>query len=226
MIAVSDTGTGIPAAIRDQIFEPFFSTKEVGKGTGLGLSMVYGFLKQSGGHIKVYSEEGQGTTMRLYLPQAARQSAEPAERAPAESAMASEGEIVLLVEDDAMVRSSVTAQLHSLGYRTVAAASADEALALVDSGAQFDLLFTDVVMPGKMNGRELAQEVARRRPGVRALFTSGYTENAMVHHGRLDPGVLLLAKPYRKADLARMIRKALAAESAPEGTGASRRAAN
>jgi PAS domain S-box-containing protein len=211
MIAVSDTGTGIPAAIRDKIFEPFFSTKDVGKGTGLGLSMVYGFVKQSGGHIKVYSETGFGTTFKIYLPQAGAQTDHAVESAPAEQA-ASGNETILLVEDDLMVGTSVNAQLHSLGYRTVTAANANEALAIIDSGTAFDLLFTDVVMPGAMNGRQLAEEAAKRRPGLRVLFTSGYTEDAIIHHGRLDPGVLLLAKPYRKSDLARMIRTALDTE--------------
>lgn len=206
MIAVSDTGTGIPAAIRDKVFEPFFTTKGVGSGTGLGLSMVYGFVKQSGGHIKIYSEEGYGTTFKLYLPQADSMPAAAEETQPdAESG----DETILVVEDDAHVLASVTAQLQSLGYKTVSAGNARDALDLVDSGMPFDLLFTDVIMAGPMNGRRLADEVAKRRPRLKVLFTSGYTENAIVHHGRLDPGVLLLAKPYRKHDLARMIRRAL-----------------
>jgi CheY-like chemotaxis protein len=211
MIAVSDTGHGIPKAILDKVFEPFFSTKDVGKGTGLGLSMVYGFVKQSGGHIKAYSEEGHGTTIRMYLPQA---GAEPVQEAPAEPAtMESGSETIFVVEDDAMVRTSVITQLQSLGYQTIAAASGDEALALVEGGAAFDLLFTDVILSKPMNGRLLAMEIERRRPGTKVLFTSGYTENAIIHHGRLDPGVLLLAKPYRKAELARMVRVALGAEA-------------
>jgi signal transduction histidine kinase/ActR/RegA family two-component response regulator len=209
LIAVSDTGTGIPEAIRNKIFEPFFSTKDVGKGTGLGLSMVYGFVKQSGGNIKVYSEEGHGTTFRIYLPQAGQaQSDGPAEAAP-EAALEGRNEIILIVEDDELVRTYVTSQLKNLGYNPIPAANAAEALAIVDSGAPFDLLFTDVVMPGALNGRQLADEVAKRRSPLKVLFTSGYTQDAIVHHGRLDPGVLLLAKPYRKADLARMLRVAL-----------------
>jgi CheY-like chemotaxis protein len=206
MIAVSDTGSGIPAAIRDKVFEPFFSTKAAGKGTGL--SMVYGFVKQSGGHIKIYSEVGHGTTIRVYLPRAGRQPQQAAVTGTA-STLEGGGETVLLVEDDAMVRRSVTRQLQSIGYRTISTAGAAEALAVVDGGAAFDLLFTDVIMSGTMNGRQLANEVAKRRPGVNVLFTSGYTENAIVHHGRLDAGVLLLAKPYRKSELARMIRTAI-----------------
>jgi CheY-like chemotaxis protein len=207
MIAVSDTGTGIPATIRDKIFDPFFSTKGFGKGTGLGLSMVYGFVKQSSGHINVYSEEGHGTTVKLYLPRAT--AAEEISEATDASLIEGGIETILVVEDDALVRRSVTTQIQSLGYQTIEAASAAEALVVVERGDAFDLLFTDVVMPGSMNGRELADEVARRRPGMKVLFTSGYTEDAVFHHGRLDPGVLLLAKPYTKSEIARMIRHAL-----------------
>jgi PAS domain S-box-containing protein len=208
VIAVSDSGTGIPEAIRDKVFEPFFSTKEVGKGTGLGLSMVYGFVKQSGGHIKIYSEEGLGTTIKMYLPRAGAQAAQSGE--PLTVPLAEHGtETILLVEDDPTVRTSVTTLVESLGYRTIAAANAAEALAIVDGGAAFGLLFTDVIMSGPMNGRQLADEIAKRRPGIKVLFTSGYTEHTIVHHGRLDPDVLLLTKPYRKHDLARMLRTAL-----------------
>jgi PAS domain S-box-containing protein len=207
MIAVSDTGSGIPAALRDKVFEPFFTTKEVGKGTGLGLSMVYGFVKQSGGHIKIYSEEGHGTSIKLYLPRASG-DALPQVEAPS-LPQVNGNESILVVEDDRMVREYVVTQLASLGYSTIPAADAAEALALLDGGTVPDLLFTDVIMPGGINGRSLAEQACRRRPGLRVLFTSGYTETAIVHHGRLDPGVLLLPKPYRKVDLARMIRKAL-----------------
>ena len=207
MIAVSDTGTGIPAAMLDKVFNPFFTSKGPGKGTGLGLSMVYGFIKQSAGHIMIYSEEGHGTTIKMYLPPAtgALPAAEPA------LAPAVEGghETILVVEDDTLVRNYVLTQLHSLGYVTLDAANATEALVLARTGHPFDLLFTDVIMPG-MNGRQLADEILKVRPGLRVLFTSGYTENAIIHHGRLDEGVLLLAKPYRKSDMAIMIRKALA----------------
>jgi CheY-like chemotaxis protein len=207
LIAVSDTGSGIPVGIRDRVFEPFFTTKDVGKGTGLGLSMVWGFVKQSDGHIKIYSEEGQGTSIKLYFPRSG-ELAEGATDAPAAAPLPTGGESILVVEDDGLVREYVIAQLASLGYSTLAAKSGVEALELVDQGALFDLLFTDVIMPG-MNGRELADEVRKRRPASRVLYTSGYTENAILHHGRLDPDVILLAKPYRKADLARMIRVAL-----------------
>jgi PAS domain S-box-containing protein len=215
MIAVSDTGSGIPAAIRDKVFEPFFTTKATGKGTGLGLSMVYGFVKQSGGHIKIYSEEGHGTTIKIYLPRASGQALLVTDGAQAR--VGGGHESILVVEDDAMVRNYVVAQLGSLGYRTLTAKDATEALAIVDSPTELDLLFTDVIMPGAMNGRQLADEAVKRRPPLKVLFTSGYTENAIVHHGRLDPGVLLLAKPYRKSDLARMVRKAFeAAQAAPD----------
>ncbi len=208
MIAVSDTGVGIPESIRDRVFDPFFSTKEVGRGTGLGLSMVYGFVKQSDGHIKVYSEEGFGTTFKLYLPQAGG-SPEQVATGPLSAELEGGHETVLIVEDDPLVRSYVDTQLQSLGYKTLSAANGVEALAIADGGAAFDLLFTDVIMPGRLNGRQLAAEMAQRRPGLKVLFTSGYTENAIIHHGRLDSGVLLLAKPYRKLDLARMVRIAL-----------------
>jgi signal transduction histidine kinase/CheY-like chemotaxis protein len=208
MIALSDTGVGIPAAILDKVFEPFFTTKEIGKGTGLGLSMVYGLVKQSGGHIKIYSEEGHGTTVKIYLPRAGEQSESDPVRVPA--ALPEGGtETVLVVEDDRLVRENVVAQLRSLGYTTHAAANAAEALKLIERGEPIDLLFTDIVMPGPINGRQLANEALKRRPALKVLFTSGYTENAIVHHGRLDPGVLLLAKPYRKSELAVMVRTAI-----------------
>jgi PAS domain S-box-containing protein len=210
-VAVSDTGTGMPQSVQDKAFEPFFTTKAVGKGSGLGLSMVYGFVKQSGGHVKIYSEEGHGTTIKLYLPPALGQ-VEVVTAAPAP--ITGGNETVMVVEDDALVRNFVIAQLHSLGYKTVAAADSREALAQVDSGERFDLLFTDVVMPGGMSGRELADAVAKRRPGLRVLYTSGYTDNAIVHHGRLDAGVLLLSKPYRRPQLAHMVRLALGGDAA------------
>ena len=207
MIAVSDTGAGIPSELLDKVFDPFFTSKGPGKGTGLGLSMVYGFVKQSAGHIKIYSEENHGTTIKMYLPPGAGTGATAAE--PLVPALQGGHETILVVEDDKLVRDYVLTQLHSLGYVTLDAANAAEALALVDAGRPFDLLFTDIIMPGAMNGRELADEIERRRSGSKVLYTSGYTENAIIHHGRLDTGVLLLAKPYRKSDLAGMIRKAL-----------------
>ncbi|HVQ69862.1 MAG TPA: CHASE3 domain-containing protein [Bradyrhizobium sp.] len=206
MLSVSDTGTGMSPDVLDKVFEPFFTTKEVGKGTGLGLSMVYGFVKQSGGHIRIYSEVGHGTTIKLYLPPARGQ----VEAAPAAASSLSLGnETIMVVEDDALVRNFVTAQLQSLGYHPVGAANGPAALNLIEGGQAFDLLFTDVIMPGGVSGRELAEKVLKLRPGIKVLYTSGYTDNAIVHQGRLDPGVLLLTKPYRKSQLANMIRRAL-----------------
>ena len=213
MVAVSDTGRGIPLAIRDKVFDPFFTTKPPGQGTGLGLSMVYGFVKQSEGHIKIYSEEGQGTSIKIYLPQA-RETDKVLEIAPA-APIEGGRETVLVVEDDALVRNFVTGQLKSLGYTTLVAGNAAEALKLIDQGAPLDLLFTDVIMPGTMNGRQLAEEVVKRLPTVKVLFTSGYTQNAIFHHGRLDPDIILLPKPYRKSDLARMVRLAISAPLTP-----------
>ncbi len=170
--------------------------------------MVYGFVKQSAGHIKIYSEEGHGTTIKMYLPPGTGAALAPEGALP--SSIQGGHERILVVEDDKLVRDYVLTQLHSLGYVTLDAANAAEALALVEAGHEFDLLFTDVIMPGAMNGRQLATELQNSRPKLKVLFTSGYTENAIIHHGRLDSGVLLLAKPYRKSDMARMIRKALA----------------
>jgi signal transduction histidine kinase len=209
MVAVSDTGEGIPGGLLDKVFEPFFTTKGLGKGSGLGLSMVYGFVKQSNGHVKIYSEPGHGTTVRLYLPQAGSQ--EDARTDEAGSVAAAGGdESILIVEDDALVREYVVTQIKRLGYETFAARNAAEALETIEAPGRIDLLFTDVIMPGGMNGRQLATEALKRRPGLKVLYTSGYTENAIVHHGRLDAGVLLLPKPYVSSDLARMIRIALA----------------
>jgi signal transduction histidine kinase len=209
LIAVSDSGMGIPASLLDKVFEPFFTTKDIGRGSGLGLSMVYGFVKQSNGHIRIYSEEGHGTTVKLYLPQAAGVAdALPAEAGISEIERGDES--ILIVEDDALVREYVVAQISRLGYDTLAASNGAEALAIINGPERIDLLFTDVIMPGSMNGRQLAIEAQKRRPKLKVLFTSGYTENAIVHHGRLDAGVLLLPKPYISYDLARLIRTALA----------------
>jgi signal transduction histidine kinase/CheY-like chemotaxis protein len=212
MIAVSDTGTGIPANLLEKVFEPFFTTKDVGKGSGLGLSMVYGFVKQSNGHIKIYSEEGHGTSVKLYLPQATGVAsiADVLAAEPGISGFERGDKSILIVEDDALVREYVVTQIGSLGYKTLAASNATEALAIINGPEPIDLLFTDVIIPGGMNGRQLATEALTRRAELKILYTSGYTENAIVHHGRLDAGVLLLPKPYLASDLARMIRTALA----------------
>ena len=212
-IEVIDSGAGIPAAIRDRIFEPFFSTKQFGTGTGLGLSMVFGFAKQSGGGIVVDGEEGKGACFRIYLPKA---DVEPSDVFPASDPAPPEddelrggSETVLCVEDDDVVRAHVTGRLESLGYKVITASNAAQALELVNSGVTFDLLFTDIVMPGAMNGRQLAQKVAELRRPLRVLYTSGNTFGAFDTSGRLGEGVLLLTKPYRKAELARMVRLCL-----------------
>lgn len=207
-IAVSDTGTGIPAAIRGRVFEPFFTTKEKGKGTGLGLSMVFGFLKQSGGHVNLYSEEGEGTTIKLYLPRIRQAAAEP-DSAPREKAGQGGSETLLVVEDDIAVREYVVAQLEAAGYGVRQAKDGPSALAILADDADIDLLFTDVMMPGGMTGRELAIAARRLRPDLKVVYTSGYTENAIVQNGRLDKGVRFLGKPYRPLALLRMIREAL-----------------
>jgi PAS domain S-box-containing protein len=218
MIAVSDTGSGISPKNLEKVFDPFFTTKEVGKGTGLGLSMVFGFVKQSNGHIKIYSEEGHGTTVKIYLPRATGIDQSASELLDS-TQIEGGNELVLVVEDDALVRQYVMTQIQSLGYTALEASNAAEALNAIDSNPTIDLLFTDVIMPGSMNGRQLVDEALKRRPALKTLYTSGYTENAIVHHGRLDSGVLLLAKPYRKSDLARMIRLALGSVKTPRDTG-------
>jgi PAS domain S-box-containing protein len=208
MIAVSDTGCGMPPEIAAKVFEPFFSTKPEGKGTGLGLSMVYGFVKQSGGHVKIYSEVGHGTTVKLYLPRSLQveDALEPLHTKPVEGG----SETILVAEDDDEVRGTVVAMLESLGYKVLKARDADSALAVIQSGARVDLLFTDVVMPGKLRSPELARRARELLPQLAVLFTSGYTENAIVHGGRLDPGVELLGKPYTQEALGRKIRHVLA----------------
>jgi len=208
MIAVTDTGTGIPPDILERVYEPFFTTKAEDKGTGLGLAMVYGFLKQSGGHVKIYSEVGAGTTVKLYLPREIA-SEDTLVAAPSGEIKGGE-ETVLVVEDDEEVRDVAVSMLTELGYRVVKARDAASALVVVDSGIPIDLIFTDVMMPGTLRSPELARKAKERLPDVAVLFTSGYTQNAIVHGGRLDPGVELLAKPYTREALARKIRHVLA----------------
>ncbi len=207
MLAVSDTGSGMTPEVAARAFEPFFSTKMVGAGTGLGLSMIYGFVKQSGGHVKIYSEVGVGTTLRMYLPRS-MQREEILQPLAAEPAAGGE-ETILVAEDDDGVRATVVDILRELGYRVLEARDADSALNVVESGIGIDLLFTDVVMPGAIKSTELARRAQNRLPNLRVLFTSGYTQNAIVHGGRLDAGVELLVKPYKRDDLARKIRQVL-----------------
>lgn len=206
-IQIADTGTGIPQAILERIFDPFFSTKEVGKGTGLGLSMVFGFVKQSGGGIKVESAEGSGTTFTIYLPKAETSVLRPT--GYDERKIVGGTETILCVEDDRDVRHYVTVQLESLGYKVIPATNTSDALAIAAKGTPFDLLFTDIVMAGALNGRELADEMVAARPSLRVLFTSGYAHDAPHGPGHATMGAPLLTKPYRKAELARMLRRSL-----------------
>jgi PAS domain S-box-containing protein len=217
MIAVTDTGTGMTPEILEQVFDPFFTTKPEGKGTGLGLSIVHGFVRQSNGHMKIYSEPGHGTTVRLYLP---RTREEQTEQADAETESVVGGsETILLVEDDEDVRTTAVAMLKDLGYNVLQAKNADRALAILESGAAIDLLFTDVVMPGTLRSPELARRAEKKLPGIAVLFTSGYTDNALMHGGRLDDGVQLLSKPYTRNDLARKVRQVLSARASVDRWG-------
>ncbi|MGJ8573086.1 MAG: PAS domain-containing protein [Hoeflea sp.] len=204
LLAVSDTGTGMDKETLDQVFEPFFSTKPEGKGTGLGLSMVYGFVKQSGGHIKIYSEPGLGTTIKLFLPRAL---GEEDHDVPSTSGPVKGGsETILVVEDDDDVRAIVVATLSDLGYHVLTARDAQSGLSVIESGVPVDVLFTDVVMPGTLKSPEMAKLAKAIRPDLVVLFTSGYTENSIVHGGKLDPGVELLSKPYTREALDGRIR--------------------
>lgn len=207
MLAISDTGHGMHPEVAARAFEPFFTTKPEGKGTGLGLSMAYGFAKQSGGHIRIYSEPGAGTTIRLYLPRSHEKEVVPPR--PLTGPVTGGSETILVVEDDLAVQAAVVNTLQTLGYHVLRANDAQAALSILQSGVHIDLLFTDVVMPGPLRSPELAQRARQIIPGIAVLFTSGYTQNAVVHGGRLDPGVELLSKPYRQEDLARKIRHLL-----------------
>ena len=209
VICISDTGVGMDAETAAKAVEPFFTTKEVGRGTGLGLSMVYGFVKQSGGHIKIYSEPGEGTTVKMYLPRLLGTFDDKADE-PFEGVVEAQGsETILVCEDDEDVRAYSAEVLRELGYAVLEAADGPAALALLKANGRVDLLFTDVVLPGGMTGAELAREAAKLQPGINTLFTTGYARNAIVHHGRLDPGVDLLTKPFSYADLAARVRDIL-----------------
>ena len=212
MIAVSDTGTGMSEEVQARAFEPFYTTKETGRGSGLGLSQVYGFVKQSGGHSKIYSEPGEGTTVRLYLPRLVGETAAGTSAAPERGELAASGSgTILVVEDDEQVREHTSRLLRELGYRVIEVADGAAALAALDSEETDDLrlLFTDVGLPGGWNGRQLAEEVTRLRPGTKVLFTTGYARNAIIHQGRLDPGLQLIVKPFTFAALAAKIRQVL-----------------
>jgi two-component system NtrC family sensor kinase len=213
MVAMSDTGAGMSPEVISRAFEPFFTTKPTGIGTGLGLSQVYGFVKQSGGHIRIYSEVGVGTTIKLYFPRLTGQpdlpewTARGAAPAPAPSLDGSEA--ILVVEDDPQVNKLAVEALQERGYKVISAPDGASALKLIDNAAAIDLVLTDVVLPGGMNGRQLSGELRKRRPAVKILYMTGYTRNAIIHHGRLDPDIDLLTKPFTADALARKVRRIL-----------------
>jgi signal transduction histidine kinase len=215
-ISVSDTGTGMDANTVAQAFEPFFTTKPVGKGTGLGLSQVYGFVKQSGGHVKIYSEVGQGTTVRIYLPRLTGQEHEIQAENEMPLPEGTREETVLVVEDDDDVRTHSVESLRDLGYRVIEAHDGPSALRLLERQPRVDLLFTDVVLPSGMTGAQVAAQARALRPNLKVLFTTGYARNAIIHHGRLDKGVQLITKPFTFADLAAKVRDVLDAPTAGE----------
>jgi len=208
LIAVTDTGTGMEPEVAAKAFDPFFTTKDTGKGTGLGLSQVFGFVKQSGGHVKIYSELGQGTTIKVYLPRFYGEATEKQAVAPAGSAELRGSETILVVEDDANVLSLTATSLRDLGYTVIEAPHANDALAHLRKGAQVQLLLTDIVMPD-VTGRKLAEQAVVLSPGLRVLFMTGFTRNAVVHNGVLDAGVHFLAKPFTLEELSRKVREAL-----------------
>jgi signal transduction histidine kinase/CheY-like chemotaxis protein len=208
MVAVSDTGTGMPPEVLEKVFEPFFTTKEFGKGSGMGLSMVYGFVKQSNGHITIYSEIGHGSTVKFFMPRSHEAAAKQAAwDDPPEFAGGSER--ILVVEDEESVREISVSILKNQGYDVVEAADGKQAIRLLKNGDPFDLLFIDVVLPGGLNGVEFAEQAKRIQPGVKTLYTTGYAENAVVHYGRLAPGVTMVNKPYRRAELLEKVRNIL-----------------
>jgi CheY-like chemotaxis protein len=209
MVAVTDNGSGMTAEVLAKAFDPFFTTKDIGQGTGLGLSQVYGFVKQSRGHVKIYSEAGEGTTVKIYLPRLHSQQETTVDQPAPPLLRAGVNETILVVEDDADVRAAVVEMLRDLGYRVLEAAHAQAALQMLDIHPEIKLLFTDVGLPGRMNGRQLADAARGQRSDLRILFTSGYARNAIVHEGRLDPGVELLTKPYTQSALAERLRDIL-----------------
>jgi PAS domain S-box-containing protein len=213
-VAVTDTGVGMDAETAAQAFEPFFTTKAVGKGTGLGLSQVYGFVKQSGGHVKIYSEVGQGTTVKLYLPRLAGEGSTEEELGSVPNPEAAQEETILVLEDDEDVRTYSVDSLRELGYRVVEAHDGPTALRVLERQPRIDLLFTDVVLPGGLTGAQVAAQARVLRPALKVLFTTGYARNAIIHHGRLDRGVQLIVKPFSFSELAAKVRDVL---DAPQG---------
>jgi signal transduction histidine kinase/ActR/RegA family two-component response regulator len=210
VVAVSDAGSGMTKEVLSRAFDPFFTTKDIGKGTGLGLSQVYGFIKQSGGHTKIYSEPGDGTTVKLYLPRLPAVSGQDDEiKAPQDYPTGLQEEMILVVEDEPDVRSFTVEMLRELGYGIIEAVDGQEALRLLETTPQVKLLFTDVGLPGGLNGRQLAERARQMRPRLKILYTTGYARNAIVHDGRLDPGVELLSKPFSYSALATKLRAML-----------------
>jgi PAS domain S-box-containing protein len=212
MIAVTDTGTGMTPDVQQKVFEPFFTTKPQGRGTGLGLAQVYGFIRQSNGHVAIYSEPGQGTSVKIYLPRLRGvDTAAPAENQPAQPVLdlTRSGETILVVEDEENVRNFSVEVLSDAGYAVLAAENAARAVEILAAGAPIDMLFTDVVLTGTMNGRALADQIQRLRPGIAVLFTTGYTRNAIIHHGRLDEGIDFIGKPFTATALTQTVRKIL-----------------
>jgi len=215
MIAISDTGTGMPPEVIARAFEPFFTTKDIGHGTGLGLSQVYGFVKQSGGHVRIYSEVGSGTSVKLYLPRLLSDAAADVEETTVASAGGVGSETILVVEDDDDVRAYTTETLRDLGYRVLEAGHGEAGLKVLREHPEIALLFTDVGLPGGMNGRKLSEAAVAQRADLKVLFTSGYTRNAIVHDGRLDAGVELITKPFAQSVLAQKLRDILDAQAGP-----------
>jgi PAS domain S-box-containing protein len=214
LLAISDTGTGMPPEVRERAIEPFFTTKGEGQGTGLGLSMAFGFVKQSGGHFRIYSEVGHGTTIKAYFPRVLE--AEQTLPEPVTNEARGGTETILVVEDDPNVQATVVGMLSELGYQVLRADNAAMALAVLKAGVRCDLLFTDVVMPGTLKSTEMVRQARALLPDMKVLYTSGYTQNAIIHGGRLDPGVELLSKPYRREKLASKVRQLLGAQKATQ----------
>ena len=209
LLAITDNGVGMPKEVLRQAFEPFFTTKDVSQGTGLGLSQVYGFIKQSGGHVKAYSEPGQGTTVKMYLPRLVSADAEQIPAQTNEVPSGSMSELILVVEDEGDVRAASVDMLRELGYAVLEAADGATALRLLGDHPEVRLLFTDVGLRGGMNGRQLADAARGTRPDLLVLYTTGYARNAIAHNGMLDPGVELIVKPFTYAALAAKLRMML-----------------